>query len=197
MANNTTVKTCQYVYQFFWPDISAQGFVNVQKSGVAVHFPEKSLSTHDETARVSRAHTTVLTINQHVLFHTDWLPIWDIPDEIKCHDMLRRLHREYLKLYNNYPVTQLNKSDTKYVDEVRTVLNNATCSLECTEEYHRTTINLQIKKNSPSTNINNFPYVEIYFGSSLKFSSTRDLEHIDNTTFIYILDFIMQKIIKM
>lgn len=185
----------QYIYRFFWPESSpTHGSVDVHNSGVTVHFPEKPPTSDGDTAKMSPVHTSVLTINHRVLFDTNWLPIDPPAHFFKCRAMLRRMYAEYLTFYADFPMTQSTKTEFPLADLQRTVLKNMSFSLEHCKEYYCTRINVLINKNGPSIDTTQFPHIEIYVGPSLKFSSKRDLNHIDTATFSYVLDFILQKL---
>jgi hypothetical protein len=195
-SDETALEIRQYIYQFIWPDISTHGTVDVQHSCIAVHFPEKTLTTH-KTTHTPMVPTRVLTINQHVLFNSEWLPIYNIADFYKCQAMLQRLYYEYLTFYACFPNHQFIGHFNPMFDEQRTMLKNATFSLECNEGYYHTSIDLHIKNNFPPMDMAHFLHVELYIGSSLIFSSKRDLNQIDDITFGHLLDFILQKITKL
>jgi hypothetical protein len=169
--------------------------VIVHKQRVVVHFPEKTLTSH-KAINMPTVPTNALTINQHVLFHSDWLPIYNITDFFKCQDMLQRMYLEYSKFFTYWPGTQTTGLYDKMFDELRTDLKNTAFSLMCNEGYYYTNIVLTTDTNFPPTDMNPFFHVEIHIGSSLIFSSKRDLGHLDQNTFDYVLDFILQKITK-
>ena len=188
-----------YVYKFDDPLGQDYAYVHVMNDRISVQLPLRQ----DYTQIFEPMHHVQLYLNKRLIFHTAWLSLQTLQDQVKYKNLIQQIWHEYTLLTGGS--ISSNNWWSSFVplmhSEVVTTFNKPSYYLSSYENNYITSIDLEIK----TTNSSPLPplppeivpiHIQFYFGSNLFFCSKTDLQNVDVYTLYFILSFILQKLIN-
>lgn len=174
------------LYRF---DSNECGFIEITSNNIEIHFPEKC---GDEKTFSNQE--IQLFVNECLLFHSNWLPIYSASDYFKCKTMFFLSYQMYCNALQQLYYTP-NVSDPYYSDEIVTHINNDTFSIYSFENPSLCSVEINVHKED-SDNEQTVPKfsLQIFIGSNLVVDTNREFKNCSSVH--YILQFLLSKLSK-
>jgi len=196
--NNYYNASEKYIYTFDFPQINDVGYVTVYPNKIIVHFPDKANIPSDNG--ITPRTDVVMFINNQQKFSYQWLPIYSLTDFYKIQDMLIKCYTEFsiFTEWSFYDYTQIHKNYFKYYSDHITNYESNSFQIKCSENIYTTSLEITVNNPKTSLNVTNTTdlHFQIFIGKYLLFCSQRDLVGIPIYEMYFIINFILQKLIK-
>jgi hypothetical protein len=182
----------EYYYKFDNPLVKEYGYVKITNTLLTLQFPIKP----DQTKIYTPMQHVQLHLNNHLIFHSNWLPILSTQDLFKIKSMIYQIWQEYMILthYKYHP-----SSWHSFFTPLFTIFNDYHYNLTCSVKNNTTYIQLITKNSnlhSPSRLSPPPVHIKIYLGSYLLLCSKTQLQNLDTDSVEFVLSFILNKLIN-